>query len=999
MKDLGIDDFDKYFFELHEKKPYSWQKRLAQRAVQGNWPGAIDLPTGAGKTACIDITVFALACQMSATVERRTAPVRVFFCVNRRVIVDEAYRRSKEIAEKIWQAERDERQETPILRQVAAALRALAGTSPDCDVPPLDVLELRGGIFRDNRWARSPTQPTIVCTTIDQLGSRLLFRGYGVSPNAAPIPAALIAYDSLILLDEAHISNPFLETLANVRRYTDPEKWAEQSIGVPPLVVVPMTATPPAGVDRDAVISLDDADRDNESLDNRLRASKPARLVTVTDVTSSILTEAKRLVTGEPKAVGVIVNRVAAAREVCDGLRKQHPDSVVELVIGSMRPIDRDEQSERLRRIVGPTPRPDTAQTSFVVATQCLEVGADYDFDVLITECASLDALRQRFGRLNRGGRPIEAEALIVMQKKAVKAEAKLKDDNREDPIYGKALARTWNWLTAHAKEEVVDFGIDAFGALLGDEPIPRELLAPSALLDSPVMLPAYIDLWCQTSPAPALDPDISLFLHGREQSSTDVQVCWRSDLVATDEMKPNRDWCDVVALLPPTSAECMTVPISRVRQWLLHAKPESDEGDLLGALANNDDDSGPPKPTLLRHGGVLWRAANKSKFLESANELRPGDTLVLPELAGGWDELGHIPSLGQNGKEDTESRNVDVAEPAFEAARDRVVLRVHPSLHLPSALSSMASLDQDEERPVWREALKTACQALPDNESHARETVRCLLEGGFTYELYPDRQGVVFFARQRLRTSRTWFHPLDDGDDSMSRMVRRERVPLTAHTSHVLEVLNDLLTTLPLSDVAKPLRQAGTLHDHGKADDRFQAMLKREARTEAWLRTGRSMTLLAKSDAVPETPRDRKAARQRAQLPDGFRHEMLSVQMAQKARDLPKAPLLRDLTLHLIAAHHGYARPLAPAVVDEAPPDVQVDDLVVNSDERLTGPPHRIDLGIPDRFWLLTRHFGWWGLAYLECVLRLADQQASSAEDTGELDNGTNHTMREATV
>ena len=209
MTSLSADQFKNYFRELHGHDPYSWQSRLASRAIEGNWPRAIDLPTGSGKTACIDIAVYALACQATRDLSQRAAPRRIFFCVNRRVIVDEAYQRAHGIAEKLSLAEQGSSRNSPVLEMVAAALREVAGTSGRDDSPPLDVLELRGGIYRDNSWARSAAHPTVVCTTIDQLGSRLLFRGYGVSPSAAPIQAALLAYDSVVFLDEAHIQPTF----------------------------------------------------------------------------------------------------------------------------------------------------------------------------------------------------------------------------------------------------------------------------------------------------------------------------------------------------------------------------------------------------------------------------------------------------------------------------------------------------------------------------------------------------------------------------------------------------------------------------------------------------------------------------------------------------------------------------------------------------------------------------------------------------------------------
>ena len=79
----------------------------------------------------------------------------------------------------------------------------------------------------------------------------------------------------------------------------------------------------------------------------------------------------------------------------------------VELVIGRMRPIDRDDQLPRLQVVKAGAPRPVGAEPLFVVTTQCIEVGADLDFDVLVTEnavCFELDTRRlcQRRFRLQR---------------------------------------------------------------------------------------------------------------------------------------------------------------------------------------------------------------------------------------------------------------------------------------------------------------------------------------------------------------------------------------------------------------------------------------------------------------------------------------------------------------------------------------------------------------------------------------------------------------------
>src|SRR5208283_502160 len=139
---------------------------------------------------------------------------RVFMTVDRRVIVDEAFEHSLNLARKLNDAK------TGILREVADRLRRLM--PPGDKNEPLACVQLRGGIYRDDAWARTPTQPTIIASTVDQIGSRLLYRGYGLRAGYAwPVHAGLAANDSLIILDEAHCANPFRQTLAAIGRYRD----------------------------------------------------------------------------------------------------------------------------------------------------------------------------------------------------------------------------------------------------------------------------------------------------------------------------------------------------------------------------------------------------------------------------------------------------------------------------------------------------------------------------------------------------------------------------------------------------------------------------------------------------------------------------------------------------------------------------------------------------------------------------------------------------------
>ena len=136
----------------------------------------------------------------------------------------------------------------------AAALRELAAFPADS---PLAVSTLRGQFADNGEWRSDPARPAVVVGTVDMVGSRLLFSGYGCGFKSKPLHAGFTGQDALLVHDEAHLEPAFQQLIEAVA------KEQERCADVRPLRVISLTATSRAGI---APAGLTEAERNPESL-------------------------------------------------------------------------------------------------------------------------------------------------------------------------------------------------------------------------------------------------------------------------------------------------------------------------------------------------------------------------------------------------------------------------------------------------------------------------------------------------------------------------------------------------------------------------------------------------------------------------------------------------------------------------------------------------------------------------------------------------------------
>jgi len=557
--------FRNFFQELFGYYPFPWQLQMAKTGWRD-----ITAPTGTGKTAIIAAWFWKLA-------NNKDAPTRLIYLVDRRMIVDDVYRYAASIAQSIADAT-----DGP-LKEVGDQIRDRFGVET-----PVFVARLRGGTWRDETWAQSPKQPLVIASTVDQAGSRLLGRGYGCSRSMQIVSCGLLGNDSLFVVDEAHLSQPFV---ANLRRVISMHKGTIQK----PPVLVEMTATPQ---DPENTIGLVPGDKKNKELQKRISAKKPTELILVSipkngsesnkrGVVAMKMISLCQQATGN--VVGVVCNSVALARQVHERLESKNQEAI--LLTGRSRPHQRDLVfAEYRHRIVAGRDR--SADTKlFVVATQCIEAGVDLDVDELITELAPLDSLRQRAGRLNRLGELENCSCKVVARNDKTK---------KQDSIYGDALKSTWRWLSAQKAN--LDLGLN-LKVPVGEDLLP--LLAPtdefSLLEEQDVEQLGAIQLPMAFS--------LDSFLHGKQTPSRTIGVCWRYGL-GEIELDRRDEINSALEILPPRSAEICPVPIWEVRRWL-------------------------------GEGRAVVRWAEDGIELISGQDLSPRDTIVVPTSYGGCDRWG----------------------------------------------------------------------------------------------------------------------------------------------------------------------------------------------------------------------------------------------------------------------------------------------------------------------------------------------------------------------
>lgn len=873
--------------------PFRWQERLFSRFLEkDDLPSTVDLPTGLGKTSVM--AIWYLARQAGANLPRR-----LVYVVDRRAVVDQATAEAEKIKTKY-----------PVLR----------------------ISTLRGQHADKGDWLRDPAAEAIIVGTVDMIGSRLLFEGYGVSRKMRPYHAGLLGADTLLVLDESHLVPPFERLLEQVAMKGDlePKDAADQKI-IPRFHLLALSAT---GRERDGgAFRLGDEDREDQVVKQRLEAKKRLGFVKADDeLEFALAKQAWALTESGAKPIRILV--YCNSRDVADRTKAKiektaKEDNIeieTELFVGARRVRERVNAAEKLKTLGFLSgSKIQLEKPAFVIATSAGEVGVDLDADHMVMDLVPFERIVQRLGRVNRLGK---GDARIVVVHEGEPQAKKPK----EPTLAEKRGMLAWRSLDLLKKLLADEGGChDASpGALVdlkekhGDAV--RNASTPEPLY--PALSRALVDAWSMTSleihtGRPEVQPWLRGWVEGDEPQTT---LVWRKFLPVRvqDGAASERDVVGFFEAAPPHLTEKLETRTDRIHKWLpdrakklageiKQAKTKA-EAEAEGAGDTNAADPPPLKQqtvvaiALDRSGEVAkeWTvddlAEAKEDMKEDIKQALSNATVILDARMGG---------LSEGGLFDPEEKK--------------------------------AALTPDTDAD-WEKAIGFRVQSIPPNaDGLGDDWLKTHL-----FDLRRDEEGNPL---RQLCVEKYKDATATEEDRSLSP--RRAQF-LEQHQEWTACKARKLINALGLAgDIGEAIVLAARLHDEGKQAKRWQQAFS------------------AKADGIyakTTGPFKRSILR-------GYRHEFGSLAHIEKNNVFGDQPDgIKDLVLHLVAAHHGRARPvIETAGCEDGPQSV------------LEARAREVAL----RFARLQKRFGPWGLAWLEAILRAADQQASRANDEENNGNG----------
>jgi len=877
--------------------PLGWQQRLFERLRSGQEiPGGCDLPTGLGKTSVIPIWTIALAWQAQAG--SVTLPRRLVYVVNRRTVVDQATSVVEQIRERLLGPD-DSRwsQHQAALRALGEALRSLAAT----DDLFLAVSTLRGELADNEEWKADPARPAIIIGTIDMIGSKLLFSGYGDGRYWRAQHAGLIGQDSLIVHDEAHLTPAFSEVLRSVAR-------DQRQAGEPrPVHVMELSATSRAG---DAsVLRLESDDEKDKAVRDRLDATKLAYLHQVqaasqekrADLVRKTLTQLVDLSLAHSDAqakVLIYVRSPEDAQAVLDLLKSQlgaEAEERAALLTGTIRGHERD-QLVRGNPVYHAFLDPDAhvAQTVYLVSTSAGEVGIDIDADHMVCDLSTLDSMIQRLGRVNRrGGKAREARVDVVVPAQ----DARDSISEAEEAVRAtRQILSDW----AVEPDGAIDMSPRGLRALLGGLSGERREKAFAPKPSMPPLTDVLLDAWSLTSITKQMPgrPEVAAYLHGLTKDPPETYIVWRKEVATLHEARIDEetlsDWFQACRIEARERLRDRTDRVKKTLEALVkeHRKT-AEHWDCPIVLLNE-------------RGEAEW-----SWLSDIQQENLTYRTVVLPVGAGGLNGHGALDAK-------TSEAARDVAE---ETGQGQEGHHRERWLHIRGAGGARY------ERLLTGESAET----LPQKDLTEREriTLREPTEGA---EDGGEPRDLLLMAEPRRAT-------LENPEAAKAEQT------LTVHGQRIAQRMGHVADKLELGPTLKEaLTLAAERHDWGKK----QAIWQRYACNPNGEPLAKSLRYL------------------HWRALGGYRHEFGSLlEAAADKETLNHADA--DLILHLIAAHHGWARPHFQRNAWD--------------NSHTTADSEEAAAEVMRRFGRLQQRFGRWGLAWLESLVRCADIAASKPE------------------